>query len=191
MNKNNLKEKITFKNDKFFSDKIIVSDIITTPYERVLYILREVRKYISKVSKENILIKNLDWAIKIITSRSLYSYEIKEIDTVNQLSKENPEFKQLVDFVSEYNEKVIQMYQEYSDILTDKLLTKPSTKLNRQRIIRRDSFAFKNSDFIHLLQKGDNSISKSKNNKMKVFSNKHNNLGVKLGFKRRTNSNFL
>ena len=192
MSKNNPKEKTPSKNGKIFSNNIIVSDVITTPYERVLSILREVKKYLLKISKENILIKNLDWAIKIITSRSLYSYEIKEIDTVNQLSKENPEFKQLVDFVSEYNEKVIQMYQQYSDILTDKLLTKPSTKLNRQKIIRRASFAFNNhSHFIELLQKGDNSISKPKNTKNKFFSNKNNNLGISLDFKKRTNSNII
>ena len=192
MNKNNSEEKTALNNGKFFSNNIIISDVITTPYERVLSILREVKKYILKVSKENILIKNLDWAIKIITSRSLYSYEIKEVDTVNQLSKENPEFKQLVDFVSEYNEKVIQMYQQYSDILTDKLLTKPSTKLNRQRIVRRASFAFNNnSHFINLLQKGDNSISKPKDSEKKVFSNKNNNLGISLDFKKRTNSNII
>ena len=189
MNKNNPKEKTHLKNDKITSDNIIVSDVITTPYERVLSILREVKKYIFKISKENMLIKNIDWVIKIITSRSLYSYEIKEIDTVNQLSKENPEFKQLVDFVSEYNEKVIQMYQQYSDILTDKLLTKPSTKLNRQRIVRRASFAFNNSNFINLLQRGDFSNSKPKDDKSKVFSNKNNNLGVSLDFHKRTNSN--
>ena len=189
MNKNNPKEKTHLKNDKITSDNIIVSDVITTPYERVLSILREVKKYIFKISKENMLIKNIDWVIKIITSRSLYSYEIKEIDTVNQLSKENPEFKQLVDFVSEYNEKVIQMYQQYSDILTDKLLTKPSTKLNRQRIVRRASFAFNNSNFINLLQRGDFSNSKPKDDKSKVFSNKNNNLGVSLNFHKRTNSN--
>ena len=192
MNKNNPKEKTHSKNEKIFSNNIIVSDVITTPYERVLSILREVKKYLLKISKENILIKNLDWAIKIITSRSLYSYEIKEIDTVNQLSKENPEFKQLVDFVSEYNEKVIQMYQQYSDILTDKLLTKPSTKLNRQRIIRRASFAFNNhSHFIELLQKGDNSISKPKNIKNKFFSNKNSNLGISFDCKKRTYSNII
>lgn len=187
MNKNNPKEKTPSKNGKIFSDNIIVSDVITTPYERVLSILREVKKYLIKVSKENILIKNLDWAIKIITSRSLYSYEIKEIDTVNQLSKENPEFKQLVDFVSEYNEKVIQMYQQYSDILTDKLLSKPSTKLNRQRIVRRASFAFNNSHFINLLKKGEFSTSMPKDDK-NIFNNK-NNLGASLDFHKRTNSN--
>ena len=78
MSKNNPKEKTQSKNNgKIFSNNIIVSDVITTPYERVVSILREVKKYILKVSKDNILIKNLDWAIKVITSRSLYSYEIK------------------------------------------------------------------------------------------------------------------
>ena len=85
---------------------LITSNIITTPCEKVLSILHEAKNFIQKFTKaQYALIANLDWAIEIISSRSLYSYEIKEKEKVNKLSKENPEFKSLVDFVSEYNEK--------------------------------------------------------------------------------------
>ena len=98
------------------------------------------------------MILNLDWCIKIITSRSLHSYELKEKDNINNLSKINPEFKQLVDLVSEYNEKVIKMNRQYVNILTDKLLQKSSAKLNCRRIERKNSYGVKDSRIFQMLQ---------------------------------------
>ena len=177
------------EDNKNLSDKFLVSNIITTPYEKVLSIIKQAKDFISKISKDqNILIQNLEWAIKVITSRSLYSYEIKEKDTINKLSKENPEFKQLVDFVSEYNEKVIKMYQKYNYILTDELLAKPSTKLNRKRIVRKASFAKKSHQFNLLEDEEDINKVENKINK-KISSNKNNNLGAFLGFNKKNNTN--
>ena len=130
------------------SSNLLTSNIITTPCEKVLSILRQVKNFIFNFSKEQTkLIQNLDWCIKVITSRSLYSYELKEKETINKLSEGNPEFKQLVDFVSEYNEKVIKMNRKYNYILTDKLLEKSSTKLNKRRIERKNSFGEKDLNF--------------------------------------------
>ena len=177
---------------KNLTENLIASNMITTPYERVLSILREAKNYIAKISKENKIIQNLEWAIKVITSLSLYSYEFKEKEAINKLSKENPEFKQLVDFVSEYNEKVIKMYQKYNYILPDKLLLKPSTKLNRHKITRKASFAKINSDVYNLLQLEEDSSNKVPNkNKRLVICNKNNNLGAALGFKKQANSNII
>ena len=39
----------------------------------------------------------------------LYSYEIKEKDYVAEMSKNDPNFKQFVDFVKQYNEQMIEM----------------------------------------------------------------------------------
>ena len=134
------------------TNTLINTDIITTPYEKVLSILKQAKHYISNISKNQTkLIQNLDWCIKIITSRSLYSYELKEKEAITKLSEENQEFKQLVDFVSEYNEKVIQMNRKYNSILTDKLLEKSSTKLNKRKIERKKSFGEKESHFSKLL----------------------------------------
>ena len=154
--------------------KFISSNIITTPYEKVLSILREVKKFISNFSKEqNKLIQKLDWVIKIITSRSLYSYELKEKETINKLAKDNPDFKQLVDFVSEYNEKVIKMNRKYNYILTDKLLQKPSTKLNRKKFERKSSFAINNSNFNNLLKLDE--VNRQKNKTETQYSNNFGN----------------
>ena len=162
------------KKKKISNNLFLPSNIITTPYEKVLSILKQIKKFISNFAKDQVkLIQSLDWCIKIITSRSLYSYELKEKDTINKLSKDNPDFKQLVDFVSEYNEKVIQMNRKYNSILTDKLLQKSSTKLNRRRIERKSSF-LKKSEFYKLLQLEEiNKQNKNESNKNKdVGTNK-------------------
>jgi hypothetical protein len=165
------------------NNNLLSSNIITTPCEKVLSILNKIKMFLSKFSKDQIkLIQKLDWAIKIITSRSLYSYELKEKEAIYKLSRENPEFKQLVDFVSEYNEKVIKMNRKYNYILTDKLLQKPSIKLNRKKIERRYSFAVDNRNFLNLLKLEEGKNQQNKNFK-KGISNKNNNLGKSLGFK--------
>ena len=154
----------------------LYSNIITTPCEKVLLILRQIKKFILNISKDQTkLIQNLDWCIKIITSRSLYSYELKEKDNINNLSKINPEFKQLVDFVSEYNEKVIKMNRQYDYILTDKLLQKSSTKLNRRRIERKSSYGAKDSKIFQLLQLEESN--KENKNEKKVNNNGKNKDG--------------
>ena len=155
----------------------LYSNIITTPCEKVLMILRQIKKFILNISKDQSkLIQNLDWCIKIITSRSLYSYELKEKDNINNLSKANPEFKQLVDFVSEYNEKVIKMNRQYDFILTDKLLQKSSTKLNRRQIERKSSYGVKDSKIFQLLL--DETNKENKNEKKFFNSSKNKDVGL-------------
>ena len=134
--KTQIKNKLASPNQKD-SSTTYSSNIISTPCEKVLCILNEAKNFILSHSKsQNTLISSLDWAIEVITSRSLYSYEFKEKEKVKKLSEENPEFKELVDFVTEYNEKVIKMNRKYNYILTDKLLQKPSINLNKKRIKR-------------------------------------------------------
>ena len=86
------------------------SGIIITPYEKVLSILNTVKQYINTTSKGmSKLVRSLDWVIKVITSHSLYAYELKEKELINKLTKENSDFKNFVDFVSKYNDQVIEM----------------------------------------------------------------------------------
>ena len=121
-------------NHTFLSNSIII-----TPYERVLSILNNVKQYINSTSKlQSKLVRNLDWVIKVITSHSLYAYELKEKDLISKLTKENENFKQFVDFVSKYNEQVIEMNKKniYWGARTievaNELLQKPSIKLRKQ-----------------------------------------------------------
>ena len=47
------------------------SSIITTPYEKVLTIINEAKKFINLMSKNQTkLIRGLEWVIKVITSHS-------------------------------------------------------------------------------------------------------------------------
>ena len=160
------------------SSLILSSNIITTPSEKVLTILNEAKNFIQNHSKgQYALIASLEWAIEVITSRSLYSYEFKEKEKVKKLSEENPEFKELVDFVSEYNEKVLTMSRKYNHILTDKLLQKPSINLNKKKIKRKSSFtkeSTKNSNVFDLIEE-ENSTDNIEPSHTNISENKINN----------------
>jgi hypothetical protein len=97
--------------------KINYDSFITTPYERVLAIINDAKAFILSITKEQQeLVKGLEWAIKVISSHSLYSYELKDQDYLNQVSEENPDFKQFVEFVNSYNDEVIQMNKKINII---------------------------------------------------------------------------
>ena len=125
-------------NHSYNSNPSFNSSIIITHYEKVLTILNNVKQYINSTSKlQSKLIKNLDWVIKIITTHSLYSYELKEKDIITKLSKQNEGFKNFVDFVSKYNEQVIEMNKKNIKLgaktieVTNELLQKPSINLKK------------------------------------------------------------
>ena len=116
----------------------ITTGIIITPYEKVLTILNNVKQYINSTSKrQSKLIKNLDWVIKVITSHSLYAYELKEKELISKLTKQNSDFKNFVDFVSKYNEQVIEMNKKNIILgaktidIANELLQKPSINLKK------------------------------------------------------------
>ena len=116
----------------------INTSIIITPYEKVLTILNNVKQYINSTSKrQSKLIKNLDWVIKVITSHSLYAYELKEKELISKLAKQNTDFKNFVDFVSKYNEQVIEMNKKNIILgaktidIANELLQKPSINLKK------------------------------------------------------------
>ena len=121
------------------SPPCLSKSIMITPYEKVLTVLNNVKQYINSTSKrQSKLVRSLDWVIKVITSHSLYAYELKEKDLISKLSKENKNFKQFVDFVSEYNEQVIEMNKKNvfwgarTIDYANELLQKPSIKLRKQ-----------------------------------------------------------
>ena len=104
-----------------------LDQFITTPYERVLSIINEAKAFIISVSKDQqALIKGLEWSIKVISSHSLYSYELKDQDYLNQMGEENPDFKQFVDFINSYNEQFIDMNRK-SVVVQSALNTKRGT----------------------------------------------------------------
>ena len=140
-----------------------IKNIIETPYERVLSIIQETMKALNLASKvQSKLFTELQWVVKIIKSHLLYSYEIKEKNYVAELSKNDPDFKQFVDFVTEYNEQVIQMNKK-NNFITNELLQKPSFKLKRQFITSNQKICLSN--------KRSNSNDINKNQKEKITIN--------------------
>ena len=124
---NNLKPPVTPKRNLS-----IIKNIIETPYEKVLFILEETLNSLNLSSKiQSKLFNELQWALKIIKSRMLYSYEIKEKDYIEEMSKNDPDLKQFVDFVRQYNEQMIEMKKK-NNYINNELLQKPSFKLKRQ-----------------------------------------------------------
>ena len=135
--KDNISKSYTFNSGNNHSP--LSSSIIITPYEKVLSILNKVKQYINMTSKcQSKLVRSLDWVIKVITSHSLYAYELKEKDLINKLAKENTNFKNFVDFVSKYNEQVIEMNKKNIKLgaktieVANDLLQKPSINLKKQ-----------------------------------------------------------
>jgi hypothetical protein len=111
--------------------------IIETTYEKVLSIINRVKDFIKKTSKDsNNLIEDLEWVIKVITNKSLYTYELKQ----QKLSKQNAEYNKFISFVTKYNEEVIEMNKKHdivSSILSigkkQDLILKPSLCLRKIR----------------------------------------------------------
>ena len=86
--------------DQNDSPKNNIASFITTPYERVLSIINEAKAFILSVSSEQQnLVKGLEWAIKVISSHNLYTYELKD-------HEENEDFKQFQQFMNSYNDVI-------------------------------------------------------------------------------------
>ena len=152
---------IQITNNKKESNSFLDNCIITTPYEKVLSIIREAIHFINMTTKtQSKLIKELSWVIKIITTQSLYTYEIKDTEMINNYSQENPDFKQFVDFVKEYNEDIIQINKK-NNIINSKSLKMsnqfqiPSINLKKQKLIVSNPNSNSNS-IIHFSAKPKN-----------------------------------
>ncbi len=156
--------------------KINIDSFITTPYERVLGIINEAKAFILSVTKEQKeLIKGLEWTIKVISSHSLYSYEFKDQDYLNQISEENPDFKQFVQFVNSYNDEVIQMSKRGSIIGEVSPLTKKSKKsiiIPEENKVQEKT---KEKD-----KKKQNKINETYDNINKKTDKKNNNISIDL-----------
>ena len=148
------------------------ASFITTPYERVLAIINEAKTFILSITKEQQeLVKGLEWAIKVISSHSLYSYEIKDQDYLTQQSEDNPDFKQFIEFVNSYNDEVIQMNKKINIIggkssLSSKRLNVPSNSHNK---ITEEKVQEKEPEKKNLVKNEINS-----KNKDKTKANKNN-----------------
>ena len=115
--------------------------LFETAYEKVLFIINKVKDYIKKInSNETKLIEELDWVIKVITNRSLYTYELVK----KKLIKQNEEYDKFINFVKKYNEEVIEMNKKHDIVSTilnfrkkEDILLKPSLVLKKVENINK------------------------------------------------------
>ena len=150
------------KSQRSLTNILSIKNIIETPYERVLTIIEETMKSLNLASKvQSKLYTELKWVLKIIKNHLLYSYEIKEKIYVDELTKNDPDFRQFVNFVREYNEQVIQMNKK-NDFITNELLQKPSFKLKRQIFTNNQKFCFSNKRSI------SNNLTKNQKEKITI-----------------------
>ena len=134
----------------------LLKDIITTPYMKVLSILKEAKKYINMMSKsQSKLIRELDWTIKVITSHSLYTYEFEDSELISKYQQENPDFKQFIDFVTDYNEEVIEVNKK-----NNLLLSKTAQMKNDLNLLQTPSLKIKKHNLV--FNNGSRGISKKK-----------------------------
>ena len=173
----------------------LIKNIIETPYEKVLSILQETLNSLNLSSKiQSKLFTDLQWVIKIIKSRLLYSYEIKEKDYVAEMSRTDPDFKQFVEFVREYNEQMIEMKKK-NNYINNELLQRPSFKLKRQfnnqkihlsnkQLNYYGGSRTKNKIVINCDQKENNRHSgssyKKKNDKKENISDSYNKIKIRI-----------
>ena len=110
-------------------------NIIETTYEKVLSIINKVKDFLRKNTKNSQkLVDDLEWVIKVISNKSLYSYEFKK----PKLTSQNAELNKFINFVTKYNEEVLEMNKKHvlvSGLLNlvkkGEILNKPSLCLKR------------------------------------------------------------
>ena len=111
------------------------TNIFETTYEKVLAIINKVIDFIKKASNSSQkLIDDLEWVIKVITNKSLYSYEVNKEKLLLRSSKYN----EFINFVTKYNEEVLELNKRHilvSSLINigkrRELLLKPSLCLKK------------------------------------------------------------
>ena len=134
----------------------ILTDIITTPCEKVLKILNEIKNILLNVENSKKYIYELNWVIKVISSRSLYSIQINQKESLDQFQNEFPEFKQFLDLINLYNGQIneTKKYNNYinktmlfiennenknendNGVIRELGLQTPSSKLKRKNLFK-------------------------------------------------------
>jgi hypothetical protein len=83
----------------------VIEEALTTPFEKVMAILRTVKKYLVDNKAGSSLVKDLDWVVQRIVSHSLYTFELNEAAMdLQRLSQESNEVKTFLEFLKNYSE---------------------------------------------------------------------------------------
>ena len=179
--------------------------IFETTYEKVLFIINKVKDFIKSIKDKETskLEEELDWVIKVITNRDLYTYEIVK----DQLMKQDEGYEKFINFVKKYNEEVIEMNKKHnivSSILNmrkkEEILLKPSLILKKMDNIEEFKYKKKNN-FVHTFgnyilnlyneknKRDENNSNILNNNSSKIDENSlNNNLNEQININKNENS---
>ena len=179
--------------------------IFETTYEKVLFIINKVKDFIKSIKDKETskLEEELDWVIKVITNRDLYTYEIVK----DQLMKQDEGYEKFINFVKKYNEEVIEMNKKHnivSSILNmrkkEEILLKPSLILKKMDNIEEFEYKKKNN-FVHTFgnyilnlyneknKRDENNSNILNNNSSKIDENSlNNNLNEQININKNENS---
>lgn len=95
---------VSFKNHPFDEEKVI-EEALTTPYEKVIKILNNVKFHLQQTNAKNLLIKDLDWVIDRISSHNLYNYEISDqTKQFQQITNNSHEVKSFFEYLNNFSE---------------------------------------------------------------------------------------
>ena len=182
----NVRKKFVGLAREYIKDTIIVE----TTYEKVLKIINQVKDFIKQTSKtSHKLIDDLEWVIKVITNKSLYSYKVNK----EKIEKQNAEYDKFINFVTKYNEEVLEINRRHilvSSLINiskkEEILLKPSLCLTK--ILPNE---LKNMDYQKEKEKKENKTDKKNSNIDKNDkSDNYQNL-IKKITKEKTNHNHI
>ena len=149
------------------------SNIFETTYEKVLSIINQVKEFIKKNSKKSQkLLDDLEWVIKVITNKSLYTYEVNK----TKLTKRNSEINRFINFVTQYNEEILEINKKHILVSSIFNISKKGEILNKPSLCLKKILPeeLKNLDY----QK-----EKEKNERRKNSINQIGNVILKLYYK--------
>ena len=140
-----MQEKSKENQETSIRDSLKADQFFKTTYEKVLSIINQVKDFIKKSSNSSQkLINDLEWVITVITNKSLYSYEVNK----EKLTKKNSEYNKFINFVTQYNEEILELNKKHiliSSILNigkkGEILLKPSLclkKINQNELQNMD-----------------------------------------------------
>lgn len=83
----------------------VISEALTTPYEKVIRILLGIKGYLDKTKADSSMMTDLVWVIARIQSHKLYTYEMSDHTIeLEKLSKGSYEVKSFLDYLNNYSE---------------------------------------------------------------------------------------
>jgi hypothetical protein len=95
-----------YKTKKTSSSKLsqILSEVVSTPLERVLKILQDLKTFLKNIPYYTLdKQKDLEWVINIISNRMLYNFELSnQEELMDKYKSEFPKYQHLLELVNEY-----------------------------------------------------------------------------------------